>query len=75
LTEVILRSYTPTTHMLHRMTKVCVQGMLVVQMVRYNAIWCRLTSNHPFSGLKSDSCCPRSLKPVEPTWSSNFLRP
>ena len=75
MTEVILRGYTPTTNMLHRMTKVCVQGTLVVQTVRYNANWSRLTSNHPFSGLKSDSHRPCSRKLVEPTWSSNRLRP
>ena len=30
LTKVILRGYTPTTNMLHRMTKVRVQGTLVI---------------------------------------------
>ena len=31
LTEVMLRGYTPTTHMLHKMTQGRVQGTLVVQ--------------------------------------------
>ena len=74
VTEAILRGYTPTTHMLHRMTKVCVQGTQVIRMVSTMPTGVDSQGNHPFSGLKSGSPRPRSLKLVGPTRNPNPLQ-
>jgi len=37
LTKAILRDYTPTTNMLHRMAQGCVQGTQVIQKGMYKA--------------------------------------
>ena len=48
LTEVILRGYTPTTHMLHRMTQGRVQGTQVVRTVSTLPTGVDLQGNHTF---------------------------